>query len=143
MAFENKIKTGRTIWASPPFLILGATHALNLYFVRPFLCILLVSVAAVLLGSVTAHPKRPTLVKASVDPWAKLPFTAREWARQALLPYRKIPLKDGGTMDVQKAYDLYLAAGQPDYPDMGTPGLVSQQELAQQVKLSKKYNRKI
>lgn len=46
-------------------------------------------------------------------------------------------------MDVQKAYDLYLAAGQPDYPDMGTPGLVSQQELAQQVKLSKKYNRKI
>ncbi len=44
-------------------------------------------------------------------------------------------------MGVQEAYDLYLAAGQPDYPDMSTPGLVTEQELAQQVKLSKKYNR--
>jgi hypothetical protein len=45
-------------------------------------------------------------------------------------------------MDIQQAYDLYLSAGQPDYPDMATPGLVTEQELAQQVKLSKEYNRR-
>jgi hypothetical protein len=75
------------------------------------------------------------------DPWDKLPFTAREWARQALLPYRQIPLKDGGAMSVQQAYDLYLAAGQPDYPDMATPGLVTEQEIADQIKLSVKMHR--
>ena len=76
----------------------------------------------------------------SKDPWASLPFTAREWARQSLLPYRRIPLKIGGTMSVQEAYDLYLAAGQPEYPDMDTPGLVTADEVSAQIKLSKDYS---
>jgi len=72
--------------------------------------------------------------------WDKLPFTAREWARQTLLPYRDVPLKDGGHMPIQAAYDLYLQAGQPAYPDMSTPGLVTPEEVAEQVRLSKLYN---
>jgi hypothetical protein len=79
-------------------------------------------------------------VEQSQDAWSKLPFTAREWARQSLLPYRRIPLKNGGAMSVQDAYDLYLKAGQPEYPDMDTPGLVTPEEVAHQVHLSKSYN---
>jgi hypothetical protein len=75
------------------------------------------------------------------DIWATLPFTAREWARQTLLPYRKVPLKNGGAMPIQEAYDLYLKAGQPDYPDMSTPGLVTPEEVAQQIRLSRIVNR--
>lgn len=74
-------------------------------------------------------------------PWETLPFTAREWARQALLPYRRIPLKNGGSISVQDAYDLYLKAGQPEYPDMDTPGLVSSEEIAQQVKLGNSFRK--
>jgi hypothetical protein len=37
-------------------------------------------------------------------------------------------------MAVQDAYDLYLNAGQPDYPDMDTPGLVTADEVAEQVR---------
>jgi hypothetical protein len=85
---------------------------------------------------------RPNLAAKINDPWAKLPFTAREWARQCLLPYRKIPLKNGGTMAVQSAYDLYLKVGQPEYPDMDTPGLVTESELNEQIKLSKTYNKR-
>lgn len=74
--------------------------------------------------------------KHAKDPWDGLPFTAREWARQALLPYRRIPLKSGGSMSVQDAYDLYLRAGQPDYPDMDTPGLVTPAEVQAQLRIS-------
>lgn len=74
------------------------------------------------------------------DAWTRLPFTAREWARQALLPYRRIPLRNGGSMSIQEAYDLYLRAGQPEYPDMSTPGLVTAAELEEQVKLSRVFN---
>lgn len=81
-------------------------------------------------------------VAAKKDPWEALPFTAREWARQTLLPYRRIPLKNGGSMDVQQAYDLYLEAGQPDYPDMSTPGLVTEQELRQQMKIGAELKKK-
>jgi hypothetical protein len=76
------------------------------------------------------------------DPWDSLPFTAREWARQTLLPYRKIPLKNGGAMSVQEAYDLYLAAGQPPYPDMSTPGLVRDNEIKEQMKLSESVKKR-
>ena len=75
------------------------------------------------------HPKS--------DPWARLPFTAWEWARQTQLPYRRIPLKNGGSMSVQQAYDLYVEAGQPDYPDMDTPGLVTPEEVAEQLRISR------
>ncbi|HEY3781285.1 MAG TPA: hypothetical protein VGL56_09395 [Fimbriimonadaceae bacterium] len=78
----------------------------------------------------------------AVNPWDSLPFTAREWARQTLLPYRKIPLKNGGSMSVQEAYDLYLKAGQPPYPDMSTPGLVTDDEIKAQMKLSERVNKK-
>ena len=44
-------------------------------------------------------------------------------------------------MPVQEAYDIYLRAGQPDYPDMSSPGLVTEKELAEQMKLSKLYNK--
>ena len=79
---------------------------------------------------------------AANDPWASVPFTAREWARQTLLPYRRIPLKNGGTMPVQEAYDLYLKAGQPSYPDMSTPGLVTDDEIKAQMKLSVSVNKR-
>ena len=71
--------------------------------------------------------------------WNSLPFTAREWARQTQLPYRRIPLKNGGSMSVQDAYDLFVRAGQPDYPD--SEGLVTAQEMAEQVRISKLRNK--
>lgn len=84
-----------------------------------------------------------TLAKsAHRDPWAGLPFTAREWARQTVLPFRQIPLKGGGTMSVQRAYDLYLKAGQPEYPDRDTPGLVTEKEIETQVRISEELKRK-
>jgi len=78
--------------------------------------------------------KPTTLIK---NAWNSLPFSAREWARQTQLPYRRIPLKNGGSMSVQEAYDLFVRAGQPDYPDPETPGLVSPQEMAEQMRISK------
>ena len=100
--------------------------------------LLLLSICLPLAGVGSAKRAKPA---ARSDAWTNLPFTAREWARQTLLPYRKIPLKNGGSMSVQEAYDLYLNAGQPPYPDMSTPGLVTDEEVREQMRLSQKLHK--
>lgn len=44
-------------------------------------------------------------------------------------------------MSVQDAYDLYVEAGQPDYPDMDTPGLVTPEEIQEQLRTSARQKR--
>jgi hypothetical protein len=102
-----------------------------------------VATELVLTPSATANDLVPApgiSTTSDVAVWDKMPFTAREWARQTLLPYRDVPLKSGGHMSVQEAYDLYLQAGQPVYPDMSTPGLVTPEEVSEQIRISKFYN---